>query len=151
MTEQIIEKEREIVKSAVKENSVSNVEIEFLLKYRTIDKFDQKQFEIDFSKEHGHKMLNHFKLSKIPEKYYSLLNLPCISTRYEHFAAWFKRSDQKNKSVKEIFFLYAKSLGRIISHRALAITDKVKNNIIKLNSIHPTGRLKTDEKTVNSV
>lgn len=55
------------------------------------------------------------------------------------------------KTPYNTFVLFAEHLGRIESYRALALTPKQYQKIVKDNSIWPTGRLRASEDVVNAV
>jgi len=81
------------------------------------------------------------------------LNWPGVGTRVNHFYQWIV-NDLRNDgdySCDDVFGLYAEYLGRVTSYRALALTVEQYETICNMNSIWPTGRLKTDAKTLKNI
>ncbi|KAH3765680.1 hypothetical protein Pelo_2478 [Pelomyxa schiedti] len=80
------------------------------------------------------------------------LQVPGVGTRWQSFVTWLKSSPSVPEGdCERALFLYANFLGRVISYRALSLTDEQFNVITTNNTIWPTGRLRASDEAISRI
>jgi hypothetical protein len=120
-------------------------EVQWMLRQRPLV-HDPEQLRVDYGEEASH-MLAAFREKKrgplLP-----LLAWPGIATRWRSFHGWLDTTNDATTDLASVFAAFAQYLGRLTSFRALALTEKEYSAIQQLDSIPPSGRLKTDATTL---
>jgi hypothetical protein len=124
---------------------ISEREIQWMLQQCSLA-HDPGQLRLDYGDEVPC-MLRAFREKK-REPLLPLLAWPGIATRWQTFIAWLDRTTETTSDLASVFTAFAHHLGRVTSYRALALTETEYAAIQRLDSILPSGRLKTDAKTL---
>ena len=138
-------------------NTLTQEELDYILSHNTVgslelNKFSEEQLVLDYTNTIALEMNKLFQNQF--EKFKPCLHLPGIGTRFRQFHEFlsqFKDQDLQQLSNLDAFVRFANYLGRVTSYRALALTSEQYDTLVKQDSIYPTGRLKTDKATVESM
>jgi len=138
-------KKTESLKTVIEKNEVAREEIEWMIQQRPLI-YSKDQLFIDYNKD-ATIILQEFNDASCNE-FLGCLNWPGVGSRWRNFLNWLVLNKDGIKDTRDAFEKYANYLGRVLSYRALALTDEQYNKIITDNSIYPSGRLRTDAQTI---
>jgi hypothetical protein len=88
---------------------------------------------------------------KKQESFLALLAWPGIATRWQVFLDWLEMTNHASTDLESVFAAFARYLGRVTSYRALALTEEEYSAVLLLDSIKPSGSLKTDAATLTEL
>jgi len=138
--------------TASKTDLLTDSEVEWMVSQRPLI-HSEKQLAVDYGEQEAKTMIKQFEEAKL-KKFLPCLAWPGLATRWKQFLAWLIQIDEQKRSSfseKEALKQFGIHLGRVVSYRALAITDEQYGSIVSQNAIVPSGRLKTDAKILRDL
>lgn len=110
--------------------------------------YDPSQLWTDYGQEAA-TMLDTFHRQQRDE-FLPLLAVPGVATRWRVFLEWMQTGPELRDNLADVFVHFAQFLGRLPSHRALALTAGEYESIRAADAIVPSGRLRTDAATLKT-
>jgi len=138
----------------IKNNLVSDEEIQYMLKLRPLV-HSENELITNYGEAEAKLILEGFsKLGKEnAEKYLPTLAHFGVGSRWRQFLQWLEttiNNKSEPKDATDAFRQFGNYLGRVISYRALALTEDQFQTIKDKDTIWPSGRLKTDYQTLDA-
>lgn len=144
-------------------NTITREEFDFILshtypstttnKVASLTEYSLDTLKFDYQETTALEMMDLFRTKSL-SKFIPCLHVPGIGTRYKEFYNFLLSINcdkLEEMSGREAFEVFGQHLGRIRTFRALALTPPEYEKIVNDDSIFPTGRLKTDKETVESM
>ena len=106
---------------------------------------------LDYGADEAHEMLDAFATGQL-EHLAGALAWPGVGTRWRMYLRFAKKLDgAANFTCEQAFDLFAQRLERVVTHRALTLTDAQLGSIQADDAIFPKGRLIAEQAAVDAV
>ena len=128
---------------------LQDYEIEWMLKKRPLVLNDE-QLKRDLGKDVASEILEILEKKNMSHLRGCLAHHG-VSTRWKEFICFVDKLEKIPDECRDAFVQFGNHLGRVISYRALSLTDSQYESIISEGEILPSGRLKTTEEELDKI